>query len=85
MFRVVGDEVWLDGWLVARLNVNLPATLRQLVEDHLTGKKYRDENALLEQQIKELEADIEQLEAENTAQIKTIEELKAELADCRHD
>ena len=37
MFRVVGDEVWLDGWLVARLNINLPATLRQLVEDRLKG------------------------------------------------
>lgn len=37
MFKIVADEVWLDGWMVARLNSNMPATLRELVEDRLKG------------------------------------------------
>lgn len=85
MFRIVGDEVWLDGWLVARLNINLPATLRQLVDDYLAGEKSRDDTAALERQVDALENDVEELEKVIFSQKMKIGELEAELADCAWD
>lgn len=27
-FQVIGDDVYMDGWLVARIATNIPATVR---------------------------------------------------------
>lgn len=81
MFKIVGDEVWLDGWLVARLNVNLPATLLQLVEEYLAEKTHRDQIVELDSQVYRLEKAAEELEKKIAVQETTIKELKSELED----